>query len=99
MVKRFLVEDHLDRASNYGSLKPRVLLYLEENEVRDFSLTTMPVPDDATQLAVWKRNDGKARRILMDEPSTKKLRRRLPRMMIQLSGQIDEHQMDTFSLT
>ena len=27
----------------------------------------VPVPDDATQLAVWKRNDVKARRILMDE--------------------------------
>ena len=46
------------------------------------------VPDDATQLAVWKRNDVKARRILMDEPSTKKLRRRLRRMMIQLTRQI-----------
>ena len=43
----------------------------EENEVKDFSLTTVPVPDDATQLAVWKRNDDKARRILMDEPSTR----------------------------
>ena len=51
-------------------------------------MTTVPIPDDATQLAVWKRNDVKARRILMDEPSTKKLRRRLRRMMIQLSGQI-----------
>ena len=51
-------------------------------------MTTVPVLDDATQLAVWKRNDVKARRILMDEPSTKKLRRRLRRMMIQLSGQI-----------
>ena len=48
----------------------------------------MPVPNDATQLAVWKRNDVKSWRILMDEPSTKKLRRRLHRMMIQLSGRI-----------
>lgn len=51
-------------------------------------MTTVPVPDDATQLAVWKRNDVKARRILMDEPSTKKLKRRLRKVMIQLSGQI-----------
>ena len=66
-----------------------VLLYLEENEVKEFfSLTMVPVPDDATQLAVWKRNDVKAQRILMDEPSTKNLRRRLHKMMIQLSGQI-----------
>ena len=49
-------------------------------------MTTVPVPDDATQLAVWKRNDVKTQRILMDQPSTKKLRRRIRRMMIQLSG-------------
>ena len=48
MVKGLLVEDRLDGASNYGSWKPRVLLYLEENEVKDFSLTIVPVPDNAT---------------------------------------------------
>ena len=66
MVKGLLVEDRLDGVSNYGSWKPRVLLNLEENEVKDFSLTTVPIPDDATQLATWKRNDGKSRKILMD---------------------------------
>ena len=66
MVKGFPVEDHLDGASNYGSWKPRVLLYLEENEVKDFALTTVPVPDDATQLAAWKKNDVKDQKILMD---------------------------------
>ena len=71
MVTGLTVEDRLDGASNYGSWKPRVLLYLEENEVKDFALTTVPVPDDATQLAAWKRNDVKARGILIDEPSTR----------------------------
>ena len=66
MVKGLPVEDHLDGASNHGSWKPRVLLYLEENEVKDFALTTVPIPDDATQLAAWKRNDVKAWNILMD---------------------------------
>ena len=66
MVKGLPVEDRLDGASNYGSWKPRVLLYLEENEVKEFALTTVPVPDDATQLAAWKRNYVKARKILMD---------------------------------
>lgn len=59
MVKGFPVEDRLDGASNYGSWKPKVLLYLEENKVKEFALTTVPVPDDATQLATWKRNDVK----------------------------------------
>ena len=51
MVKGFPVEDRLDGVSNYGSWNPRVLLYLEENEVKDFSLTMVPIPDDANQLA------------------------------------------------
>jgi len=51
MVKGLSVEDHLDGVTNYGSWKPRVLLYLEENEVKDFALTIVPVPDDAAQLA------------------------------------------------
>ena len=66
MVKGLPVEDRLDGASNYGSWKPRVLLYLEENKVKDFALTTVPVPDDATWLAAWKRNDVKAWKVLMD---------------------------------
>ena len=66
MVKGLPVEDSLDGASNYGSWKPMVLFYLEENEVKEFALTTVPVLDDATQLASWKRNDVKAWKILMD---------------------------------
>ena len=51
MVKGLSVEDRLDEVSNYGSWKPRVLLNLEENEVKDFSLIVVPVPDDAAQQA------------------------------------------------
>ena len=66
MVKGFPVEDRLDGASNYGSWKPRVLLYLGENEVKDFSLTTMPIPNNANNLVAWRKNDVKAQKILMD---------------------------------
>ena len=66
MVKGFPVEDCLDGASNYGSWKLRVLLYLEENEVKEFALTMVSVPNDVTQLVAWKRNDVKAQKILMD---------------------------------
>ena len=58
MVKGLPVEDRLDGASNYGSWKPRVLLYLEENEVKDFALTMVLIPDDANQLAAWKDLNG-----------------------------------------
>ena len=50
MVKGLPVEDRLDGASNYGSWKPKVFLYLEENEIKDFSLTMVHVLDDAIQL-------------------------------------------------
>ena len=73
MVKGLPVEDQLDGVSNYGSWKPRVLLTLEENKVKDFSLREVPFPDDVTQQAAWRKNDVKARRILMDEPSTRNL--------------------------
>ena len=39
---------------------------MEENEVKDFALTTVLVPDDPNQLAAWRKNDFKARKILMD---------------------------------
>ena len=49
MVKGFPVEDRLDWVSNYGSWKPRVLLTLEENEVKYFSLKAVPFPDDVAK--------------------------------------------------
>ena len=38
----------------------------KKNEVKEFALTTVPIPDDATHLAAWKRSEVKARKILMD---------------------------------
>ena len=49
MVKGFLVEDRLDGVSNYGSWKPRVLMTLEENDVKDFVVKEVPFLDDTTQ--------------------------------------------------
>ena len=66
MVKGLPVEDRFDGVSNYGSWEPRVLLNLEENEVKDFALTVVPIPDDAVQQAAWRKNDVKARKILID---------------------------------
>lgn len=59
MVKGLPIGDRLDGASKYGSWKPRVFLYLEENEVKEFALKIVPIIDDATQLEAWKRNDVK----------------------------------------
>lgn len=66
MVKGLPVDDRLDGVSNYGSWKPRVLLTLEENEMKDFALKEVPFLDDATQQEAWRKSDVKARKILMD---------------------------------
>ena len=66
MVKGLPVEDRLDGVSNYGSWKPRVLMTLEENEVKDFAVKEVPFPDDATRQIAWRKSDVKARKILMD---------------------------------
>ena len=66
MVKGLPVEERLDGVSNYGSWKPRVLMTLEENEVKDFALKEVPFPDDATQRRPWRKSDVKAWKILMD---------------------------------
>ena len=49
MVKGLPMEDCLDGVSNYGSWKPRVLMTLEENDVKDFALKEVPFLEDATQ--------------------------------------------------
>ena len=66
MVKGLPVEDRLDGVFNYGSWKPRVLMTLEENEVKDFAMKKVPFPIDATQQTTWRKSDVKARKILMD---------------------------------
>lgn len=66
MVKGLLVEDRLDRFSNYGSWKPRVLMTLEENEVKDFAVKEVPFLADATQQTASRKSDVKAQNILMD---------------------------------
>ena len=60
------MDDRLDGVSNYGSWKPRVLLTLEKNDVKDFALKEAPFPDDATQQAAWRKSDVKAKKILLD---------------------------------
>ena len=60
------MEDRLDGASNYGSWKPRVLLALEEYDVKDFAVQEVPMPEQDKRQASCRRHDVKARKILMD---------------------------------
>jgi hypothetical protein len=40
------VEDRLDGADNFRSWKHRVLLILEENDILDYVMKTLPEPED-----------------------------------------------------
>ena len=51
MVRGLPVEDHLDGGSNYGSWKRRVLLALEEYDVKDFALKDVPMPEEEDRQA------------------------------------------------
>lgn len=60
------VEDRLDGTSNFGIWKERILLLLEEYGLKDFAEKTIAVPTDPQQADAHKKNDAKARRIIMD---------------------------------
>ena len=61
------VEDRLDGTSNFSSWKFRVLLILEENDHLKFVNENVPEPEEEANKAHWRKNDAKARRILVDQ--------------------------------
>ena len=65
MVRGLPIEDRLDRASNYGSWKTRVLIALEEDNVVDFAVKDIPklAEEEEEHLASWRKHDVKARKI------------------------------------
>ena len=60
------MEDRLDGGSNCGPWKPRILLALEECDVKDYVVKEVPIPEEEESQASWRRHDVKARKILMD---------------------------------
>lgn len=66
MILGVNVKDRLDGDSNYNSWKPRVLMSLEENDILNFIEEKTPGPSDDTKKDKWRKNDIKARKILLD---------------------------------
>ena len=58
--------DRLDEASNFGVQKPRISLLLEENGIKDYVASVVAIHTNATQLATYKKDDSKARMIILD---------------------------------
>jgi hypothetical protein len=63
------VEDRLDGAANFSSLKERIVLLLQKCDLRDIVKNTQTnpvmVPADATLLAAYTKKNIKAKRIIL----------------------------------
>ena len=59
------VEDHLDGATNFISLKSRVFI-LEENDFLKLVNEKALEPDAEEDKSHWRKSDAKARRLLVD---------------------------------
>ena len=64
------VEDRLDGASNFISWKSRVLLILEENDLLKFVNEKVPEPEVEEDKSQWRKNDARARRLLVAQSKT-----------------------------
>ena len=60
------VEDCLEGASNFIPWKSRVFLLLEENDLLQFVNAKISEPGAEEDKPCWRKNDAKARRILVD---------------------------------
>ena len=59
-------QDRLDGVSNFGVWKARLSLLVKENGIKDYVTNVVVVPTNVTQLAAYKKDDAKVRRIILD---------------------------------
>ena len=55
MVNTMKIEDRLEGTTNFRAWKARVLLLLEENDLREYVEGVVPSPTNQQELAVHKR--------------------------------------------
>ena len=56
----------MDDASNFGVWEANISLLLEENGIKDYVTSVVAIPTNGTQLATYKKDDVKVRRIILD---------------------------------
>jgi hypothetical protein len=66
MVSTLKVDDKLDGATNFRAWKARLLLLLEENDLKDYVEMVIPNPNNPQELAAHKKREVKAKRVLLD---------------------------------
>jgi hypothetical protein len=66
MVSTLKIEDRLEGATNFRAWKARILLLLEENDLKEYVEMVVPSPNDPQELAAHKKKEVKAKRVLLD---------------------------------
>jgi hypothetical protein len=61
MVSTLIVEDMLEGATNFLAWKARILLLLEENDLKEYVEMVIPDPKDAQELAAHRKREVKAK--------------------------------------
>ena len=59
-------EDRLEGSSNFNNWKARIIAILEENDLDQYMIIEVIEPTSATGWDSFKRNQGKARRVIYD---------------------------------
>jgi hypothetical protein len=66
MVNTLKIEDRLEEATNFRAWKAKILLLLEENDLKEYVEGVVPSPTDPQGLAAHKKKEVKAKRVLLD---------------------------------
>jgi hypothetical protein len=59
-------EDRLEGATNFRAWKARLILLLEENDLREYVEIVISDPNDPQELATHQKREMKAKRVLLD---------------------------------
>jgi hypothetical protein len=66
MVSTLKIEDRLEGETNFRAWKARILLLLEENDLKEYVEGVVPSPTDPQELAAHRKKEVKAKRMLLD---------------------------------
>jgi hypothetical protein len=66
MVNTLKIEDMLEGETNFQAWKERILLLLEENDLKEYVEVVVASPTDPQELVVHKKKEVKAKRVLLE---------------------------------
>jgi hypothetical protein len=66
MVNTLNIEDRLEGETNFQAWKERVLLLLEENDLKEYVEGVVVAPTDVKELAAHKKREVKANQVLLE---------------------------------